>query len=129
MKKNKEPKCVIELKCDLGYSRKEWSEILNKRLSAYTQIQKENFFVVILTAANWKTKKMELKNELRKWNGNKGNFVFLIEDPKIHPNPVKLPKGKIDEKKPVFNSLHSLNQIVNAPALEEIFNKILSTVK
>jgi hypothetical protein len=132
--KNTKPTCVIELKSDLGYSRKEWSEILNKRLSVYTKIQEDkiqekNFFVVILTAGNWKTKNMDLKDELRKWKGKKGNFVFLIKDPKIHPNPVKLSEGEIDEATSVFNSLDSLNRIVSEPALEEIFSKILSSVK
>ena len=130
---NKKPKIVIELKNDLGYIRNEWHEVMNKRLLSYKNapdpIREDNFYVIILTVANWETKKMTCKEELKKWNGKKRNFVFLIKNPKIHPNPIKLSEHYLDKQDSLFDSLSSLDEVVTEPSLESVFETILSTLR
>lgn len=128
--KNEKEKCVVELKTDLGWSRNKWHEVFNDRLGNYVKkgIAKDCFFVVILTTANWlrrrkkKERKMTLEYELMKWKGERGNFVFLIKDSRIHPNRLEYKRGvKID-------SLDTLNT-KSLSSLESIFEKILMAVR
>lgn len=56
IKKESAPKIAIEIKNDLGHERTTWHTNLNKKYLKFKK-SRVNLFVLIITSANWETKK------------------------------------------------------------------------